>query len=121
MLLLAGVAVLGTLPCANIPFLGFLALLTFAATLQMAFSTFRFYQKDANISFIEKYPIAYKREFSVPSRHLSGIGIALIRYFKNNGVRIISEENKEEKLTKNQSLSLSTHTHKIKKKKKKLV
>ncbi len=111
MLLLAGVVVLGTLPYGNIPFigsphsiyhhalflflLGFLTLLTFVATLQTALSTFRFYRKDVNIALVEKYPITYKREFFVPSRQLSGLRRPLIRYLRDNGIRIFSEENKD--------------------------
>ncbi len=111
MLLLAGVAVFGTLPYSAIPFigsphsiyhhaiflilLGFLTILTLAATLQMALIVPRFYRRDANLSIVEKYPIAYKREFFVPSRQPSSLRNALIHYLKNNGVRIFSEEKKD--------------------------
>ncbi len=107
MFILAGIAVLGTFPDSSIPFLssphsiyhraiflfllGFLTLLTFVATLQIAFVVFRFYQKDPNLSLAEKYPATYQREFFVISRQISDLKTTVIHYLRNRGVRIFSK------------------------------
>lgn len=111
MLVLGGIAVLGTFPDGVIPFvssvhsiynqavflfpLGLLTLLTFVATLQMASVVSGFYWKDSNLSPGEKYPITCQREFFLPSRELSSLKGALIRHLKNRRVHIFSEENKD--------------------------